>query len=62
MKDLIRELEKERIEEVRSKEILLLIEDILRYFNNKEEEKYETNQSILGMKEIFRGYVAKVWI
>jgi len=59
-KDLIRELESKRTEEVRSEEILSLVKDILRYFDNEEEDEHETNQSMLGVKEMFWGYIAKV--
>ena len=37
------------------------VEDILRYFDSKVNEEYETNQVLFRMKELFCGYVVKVW-
>ena len=34
-------------------------EDIMRYFEHKEEEKCETSQCLIGVKELFRGHVVK---
>ena len=36
-----------------------MIEDILRYFDGEEEEEYKTNQYMIGMRYLFRGYVVK---
>ena len=38
-----------------------MIEDILKYLKNEEEEEFETNQRLVGMQQLFRGYVVKVW-
>ena len=48
-------------ENIDEEEILLFIEDILRYLEDDSDDEYKTNQEILGMKNIFRGYVVKVW-
>ena len=36
------------------------VEDILQYLENEEEEEYETNQYLIGMQELFRGYIVVV--
>ena len=41
--------------------IMSFVEDILRYIENKQDEEYETNQHLVGMKELFRGYVVIDW-
>ena len=33
----------------------------MRYIENEEDEEYETNQYLVGMKELFRGYVVVDW-
>ena len=38
-----------------------MIEDILRYLENKEEEEFKTNQGLVGMQQLFCRYVVKVW-
>jgi len=43
VKELLKELYKGWSNNVGSEEILLLIEDILRYFNNDDDEDYEKN-------------------
>ena len=43
------------------KEIFEIIEDILRYLENDESNDYETNQGIIGLQHLFRGYAVKVW-
>ena len=64
-KEFVTELLKEIIEnkdrEVEIEEIFEMIKDILRYLDDKEEEEYKTNQVIIGMQQLFRGYVIKVW-
>ena len=34
--------------------ILNILEDIANFFDNRDEEEYETSQQYIGMKEIFR--------
>ena len=41
--------------------ITTFIKDILWYFEGEEEEEYEMNQPLIGMKDLFRGYIIKVW-
>jgi len=47
--------------EVDINEIFEMIKDILRYLENKEDEEYETNQALMEMQHLFRGYAIKVW-
>ena len=58
---LVIELVKKKPEEVSVDIIMVFVEDILRYLENKEEEEYEINQYLVGMQELFRGYVVVVW-
>ena len=51
VKDLTIEILKEKPSNIDKEEIFLLIEDILRYFENYKSE---------GIKDLFRGYVVKV--
>ena len=37
------------------------VEDTLWYLENDKDKEYETNQSLIGIKELFRGYVVVVW-
>ena len=41
--------------------IMSFVEDILRYIEDENEEDYETNQYLVGMMELFRGYVVVDW-
>ena len=36
--------------------------DIMRYLENDDDDKYETNQYLAGMKELFRGYLVIDWV
>ena len=60
MKDLTIKVLKEKSPNIDEEEIFLLIEDILRYFENNESEDYETNQVMIRIKDLFWGYVVKV--
>lgn len=42
-------------------EIMLFREDIMRYLEKDEDDEYETNQHLVGMKELYRGHVAVDW-
>ena len=59
-KEIMKELEKFRSHNANGEEILSLVEDILRYFDNEDGEEYETNQEILRIRELFLGCVVKV--
>ena len=52
---------KNKPDNVSTDAIMSFIEDILWYHDNEEEEEYETNQHLVGMQELFRGYVVVVW-
>ena len=43
-----------------SEEINKFIKDILRYFEGEEDKDYETNQVLIGMKDLFCRYIIKV--
>ena len=60
MKDLIKEIIKEALKNTRIEEIFEMIEDILKYLENDEQDEYETNQGIIGLHHLFRGYIVKV--
>ena len=38
-----------------------MCEDILNYLENGDQDDYETNQYMVGMMELFRGHIVKVW-
>ena len=61
IKDLVFKLVKNKPEDVCVEVIMSFVEDIMRYMENEEDEEYETNQQYVGMKELFRGYIAVVW-
>jgi len=59
--ELLIELVKANSEEVCINIIIAFGEDILRYLEYEDDdEEYETSQNLIGMKELFRGYVVKV--
>ena len=58
--ELLCELVKENSDEIGIDTIMAFGEDILRYLEYEEDEEYETNQYLLGMKELFHGYIVKV--
>ena len=61
--ELLIELVKANGDEVCINTIMAFGEDILRYLEYKDNnEEYETSQNLIGMKELFRGYVVRVWI
>ena len=55
------ELNKVKPSKIEIDEILDLIEVILRYFENEDEEEYKTNKAMIGIAELFKGYIVKVW-
>ena len=61
VKELLRELHEEWPDNVDSEEILSLIEDILRYFDDNDNNDCKTNQEVIGIQELFWGYAVKVW-
>jgi len=61
IRELVIELVKVKPSNVSIDLIMSFIEDILWYLENEEEEEYETNQSLIEMKELFRGYDVVVW-
>ena len=48
-------------QDVMVNDIFDMIEDILRFLEKEEVEEYDTNQIMVGMRSLFRGYVVKVW-
>ena len=43
-------------------EIMSFCEDIMKYLENDDDDKYETNQYLVGIKELFRGYLVIDWV
>ena len=39
--------------------IFEMMEDILRYLEDEEDKDYETNQALMEMQHLFRGYAIK---
>ena len=42
-------------------EILDMIEDIMVFLEEGDEDEYETSQQYIGMKDLFKGFVVKDW-
>ena len=62
IKDLAKELFKERGADINPDDIADMLEDIAGFLQNDvEEDDYETSQQCVGMKEIFRGIAVKDW-
>ena len=61
VEDLLAELIKEKSPLMETDEILDMIEDMLIYLDKDDEEDYETNQHLIGMSNLFRGFIIKVW-
>jgi len=59
--NLATEMIKEKQNDVSPEEIFSMIEDILIFMEGGSEEEYETNQHMVGMANLFRGYPVKVW-
>ena len=58
VRELVVDLVRNKPVDVRVDLIMSFIEDIVRYLEEEEEEdEYETNQYLIGMKELFCGYV-----
>ena len=62
MKEMLIELIEVKKEDVDANDVMALGEDILRYLEQDDEEEYETSQGIIGINELFRGYVVKDWM
>ena len=64
-KDFITEMATELIAVKQNKvsvnEIFDMLGDILNYMEDDDENDYETNQQMVGMRSVFRGHVVKVW-
>ena len=51
----------ERSEEVMCNNLFNIIESILQYFDNKEEDECDANQYIVGMRHLFCRHAIKAW-
>ena len=58
--DLLSDLMKNKSQEVSYNDVFDMMEDILRYLDGEEIEEYETNQEMIGIVSLFRGYAVKV--
>ena len=61
MTDLLHDLINKRPNQCTYEDLFDMIEDILIYFNDEDEEEYTTNQHMVGMKYLFRGFIVKTW-
>jgi len=59
--DMAKELLSVKQNEVSANEIFDMLEDILNFMEENDEDDYETNQNMVGMTSLFRGHVVKVW-
>jgi len=62
IKNLVKELLKVNKRKVDEEIVLDMIEDIIVYFDNGDEEEYTTSQQYIGIRELFRGYIVKDWV
>ena len=62
MKELLKESKGAKSNTIAINKILLLIGDILWFFNDKNTKEYEINQRTLRIQEVFHRYIAKVWV
>ena len=64
-RDFIQELVAESVKakpiDISEDLIMLFVKDTLRYIENEEKEDYKTNKNLIGMMELFQGYVVVVW-
>ena len=51
---------KEKPPNTNEDEIFSFVEDILRYLENDKLEDYKINQKMIGIKDLFQGYIGKV--
>ena len=58
--NLLKDLFDNKEDAVHFEEIFKMIEDVLRYLENEEEEEFKTNQRLVGIQQLFRGYIIKV--
>ena len=61
IKELTAELIKVKPNDIEIDKILEFVEDILRYFEDNNEDEYKTNQVMIGMAKLFRRHIVKVW-
>ena len=57
---LLKELNDKHPDSVEQEEILLFVEDILQYLEDDKNKEYEINQGMISVRNLFRGYAAKV--
>ena len=57
--ELLAELMKKKPTNVEYKELFDIVEDILIYLEDEDEDKYVINQYMIGMRFLFRGYIVK---
>ena len=61
VEELLLELPKAKPQNVDGEEMLSFVEDIVRYPDDDDSEEGETNQGIVGIRDLFRGCIVKVW-
>ena len=61
MEELIEDLLKNKPAEVESEETFDMGEDILVYLEKGDEDEHMTNQHVIGMSSLFRGFATNVW-
>ena len=59
---MIKEMIKQKPEDVHIDEIMSFLEDTLRHAEGENNEECETNQCCIGMQNLFRGCVIKDWV
>ena len=59
--EVYKELKSIQTKEISNNELRAMIKDIRQFMKNEEEEDFETNQSFIGMKQLFRGIIIRAW-
>ena len=59
LQELIINLIKHKSEQISINDIFDMREDMLMHLKGGEEDEYETNQAIVGMQNLFRGFIIK---
>ena len=62
IKNLTIDLFKENKGRIEDDVILNMIKDIVVYFDDGDDEEYESSQQYVGMRKLFRGFIVKDWI
>ena len=55
------QMEQVKLKNVTIDKIMSFIEDVLRYLEDNDSDEHETNQGLVGFRDLFRGCAVRVW-